>query len=396
VSSSFENEEKEMKVTDVKTFIVQPPRAKTCLFVKVETDEGLYGWGEVYTVTARERSLERLTLDLGQYLIGRDPLNIKHFTQALYRDIAIKRGSMDWYCVISGLEIALWDIAGKHFNTPVYNLLGGACRGSFRIYGQPSGDAGGASGLDALARRAKNTVAAGYTALKFDPFPGPWQAIIERSVEQEAVDRVAAVREAVGPDVDVLIEVHRRLAPAHAIRVAHQIERYHPFWFEEPTPCENLDATAEVRHQIEIPVVVGEALYTKYEFKNAFEKQAADIINPDICNTGGILEMKEIAAMAEAYTVAVAPHGNNSTTVGLAASFQAAACIPNFLIMEYPVGWEPIANEIAKNPFKVDGGRIPLPTAPGVGIDLDEEALAKYPYQGSNRRTLLRPEDERP
>jgi galactonate dehydratase len=385
-----------MKVTGVKTFIVQPESAKTVLFVKVETDAGLYGWGEVYTVTAREPSLERLTQDLGQYLVGRDPLHIKQFTQALYRDVAIKRGSMDFYCAVSGLEIALWDIAGKHFDTPVYNLLGGPCRGKLRIYGQPTGDAGDATGAAALGRRAANIVAKGYSALKFDPFPGPWQTWVERDVERVAVERVAAVREAVGPEVDILIEVHRRLAPRHAIWVAHQIERYNPFWYEEPTPAENIDATVDVRNKIDIPVVVGEALYTKFEFREVFEKQAADIVNPDICNVGGLLELREIAAMAEAATVAVAPHGNNSTTVGLAASLQVAACIPNFLIMEYPVGWERVANEIAVNPFVVENGAIALPTAPGIGIDLDEGALAKYPYRGPRRRTLLDPSEERP
>jgi galactonate dehydratase len=385
-----------MRITGIKTYIVQPPSAKTVLFVKVDTDSGLYGWGEVYTVTAREPALERLTLDLGAYLVGRDPLHIKHTTQGLYRDVSIKRGSMDFYCAVSGLEIALWDIAGKHFGTPVYNLLGGPCRGRLRVYGQPSGEAEGATGLEALGRRAANTVARGYSALKFDPFPGPWQTWVERDVERAAVERVGAVREAVGPETDVLIEVHRRLAPRHAIRVGRQIERFDPFWFEEPTPAENLDATAEVRRKIDVPVVVGEALYTKHEFRQALEKRAADIINPDMCNVGGLLELKEIAAMAEAFAVAVAPHGNNSTTVGLAASLQVATCIPNFLIMEYPVSWEPVANEIAKNPLKVDGGYIALPTAPGIGIDLDEGALAKYPYQGPRRRALLDPSEERP
>jgi galactonate dehydratase len=386
-----------MKVTGIKTFIVQPERAKTVLFVKVTTDGGIHGWGEAYTVTGRETGLERMILEFGEYLVGRDPLHIKHFTQALYRDVAIKRGSMDFYCAVSGLEIALWDIAGKFFNTPVYNLLGGPCRGSFRVYGQPTGD-GGDAASDPLAwgRRAANTVALGYSAVKFDPFPGPWQPHIDHVSEDVAVQRVAAIREAVGPDVDILIEVHRRLAPANAIRVANEIERYRPFWFEEPTPAENLDATVDVRRKINIPVVVGEALYTKYEFREAFEKQAADIINPDICNVGGLLEMKEIAAMAEPYSVAVAPHGNNSTTVGLAASLQVGACIPNFLIMEYPVTWEPVADEIAKNPFKVQNGRITLPTAPGIGIDLNEDALAKYPYRGPRKRALPDPFDERP
>lgn len=385
-----------MKVTSVKTFLVEPERAKTVLFVKLETDAGIHGWGEVYTVFAREPALERLTQDLGEYLIGRNPLHIKHFTNALYRDVAIKRGSMDFYCAISGLEIALWDIAGKHFGTPVYNLLGGPCRGSIRIYGQPSGDAAGATGTAALARRAANTIERGYSALKFDPFPGPWQPFIDHAAEQLAVERVAAVREAVGPDNEILIEVHRRLAPANAIRVAHQIERYRPFWYEEPTPAENLDATVDVRRKINIPVVAGEALYTKFEFREVFEKQAADIINPDICNVGGLLELKEIAAMAEPYSVAVAPHGNNSTTVGLAASLQVAACIPNFLIMEYPVSWEPVANEIARNPLVVENGAIALPTAPGIGIDLDEAALARYPYRGERKRPLRHPSEERP
>jgi len=384
-----------VKVTGIKTYLLQPERAKTVLFVKVTTDAGIHGWGEVYTVTGRETALEHLTQEFGAYLVGRDPLHIKHFTQVMYRDVAIKRGSMDFYSAVSGLEIALWDIAGKHFATPVYNLLGGPCRGSLRVYGQPSGEPGDANDAATWGQRTANTVARGYTAVKFDPFPGPWQPHISRAAEDVAISRVAAIREAVGPRIDLLIEVHRRLSPANAIRVAHEIARYQPFWYEEPTPAENLDATAEVRRKIDIPVVAGEALYTKNEFRHVFEKQAADIINPDVCNVGGLLELKEIAAMAEPYVVAVAPHGNNSTTVGLAASLQVAACIPNFLIMEYPLTWEPVANEIAINPFKVENGAIALPTAPGIGIDLDEAALARYPYRGPRSRTLLCPTDER-
>jgi len=385
-----------MKITGVKTYLVQPPSAKAACLVKVETDEGLYGWGEAYTVTAQERALAQLCDDLGAYLIGRDPLHIRHFTQALYRDVAIKRGSLEFYSAVSGLEIALWDIAGKHFNTPVYNLLGGPCRGKIRVYGHLAGSADGLMGAAGVARRAKNTVAMGYSAIKFDPFPGPWQTWVERDVERTAIENVAAVREAVGPEVDILIEVHRRLAPRHAIHVGRQIEKYDPFWFEEPTPSENLDATAEVRRQIGVPVVVGEALYTKHMFREVFDKRAADIINPDICNVGGLLELREIAAMAEAYAVAVAPHGNNSTTAGLAASLQVAATMPNFLIFEYFQGWEQYANELCPNPLKVNNGYAALPTAPGIGIDIDEAALAKYPYTGPRKTTLLMPEDERP
>jgi galactonate dehydratase len=265
----------------------------------------------------------------------------------------------------------MWDVVGKAAKQPVYNLLGGPCRGKIRIYAHPDGEG-------TLAERCQRLVDRGITAIKFDPFPGPWNAIVERDVEETAVERVRAVREAVGPKIELLIEVHRRLAPMHAVRVARAIEQYNVFWFEEPTPAENLDATAEVRSKINIPVVAGEALYTKNEFRSCFEKRAADIINPDICNVGGLLEIKEIAAMAEPFLVAVAPHGNNSTTV------------------EYFVGWEAAANEIAKNPIKVDGDAIALTDEPGLGIELDEAALERYPYKGGRQRPLRTPADERP
>jgi galactonate dehydratase len=384
-----------MKVASITTFLVQPPRAKTALFVKVATDTGLHGWGEAYTLFGRELALEQLVRDLGAYLIGRDPRQIKHFTHALYRDVAIKRGSLDFYSAVSALEIALWDLQGKALQAPVYDLLGGACRTSFRLYGQPSGDAPGLDGLAAWGRQALNTVERGYDALKVDPFPGPWQEQISAASLDLAVERVAAIRHAVGPACDILIEVHRRLAPAHAVRAALALEPYRPFWFEEPTPAENLDATAEVRRKITLPVVVGETLYTKHEFRTAFEKRAADIINPDVCNVGGLLEMKEIAAMAEAYNVALAPHGNNSTTIALAASLHVGACSPNFLIMEYPLDWEPYAAEITIRPWKVEQGTMALPQEPGLGIDLHEEALRRYPYTGESTRPLAVPADER-
>jgi galactonate dehydratase len=378
-----------MKVTEVRTWLVQPPRGKVCLFLKLETDRGVHGWGEAYTLTGREPALERMVQDLGSYLIDRDPFQIKHFTHVMWRDVSIKRGGFDFYCALSGLELALWDVVGKAVGQPVYNLLGGPCRNRIRVYGQPSGEG-------SLAERAARTVERGYDALKFDPFPGPWQMLVDREVEETAVERVRSVREAVGPKVDVLVEVHRRLAPMHAIRVANEMAPYRPFWFEEPTPAENLDATAEVRRRITLPVVAGEALYTKAEFRHCFEKAAADIVNPDVCNVGGLLELKEIGAMAEPYCVAVAPHGNNSTTVGLAASLQAAAVMPNFLIMEYPLGWEPTGNEIAREPLRVENGAIALPEAPGLGLELDEAALERFPYRGGNRRTLRTPADERP
>ena len=385
-----------MKITEVKTFLVHPGAAKNWLFVKVETDEGIYGWGEAYTQSDRDRAIEVHIQQLGRYIIGRNPFDIKHFTYMAYTDFASKRGSMDLFSAISGIEQALWDIAGKSFGQPVYNLLGGRCRDRIKVYANGWGSwYDPERALEHLSDRATSLVERGFRALKFDPFPGPWRAIISREDEQTAVDRIRAVREAVGPDVDILIEVHRRLSPLHAVRVAREMEPYAPFWYEEPVSARDLDGLAEARKNIKLPIVTGEELYTKAEFRSVFEKRAADIINPDVCNCGGILELREIAAMAETYHVAVSPHNYNSTTVGLAATIQASAGMPNFLITEYFVNFETTGNEIADVPFEVDGGYIELPTRPGLGIDLDEEALAKYPYQQFAERTLPRPEDER-
>jgi galactonate dehydratase len=322
-----------MHVTGVTSVLVDPGSGKNWLFVRVDTDAGISGWGECYTQADRDQSIIPHITQLGRYLTGRDPHQIKHFTFMAYHDYAGKRGAMEFYSALSGIEQALWDIVGKAAGQPVYNLLGGACRTKIRVYA--NGWYHGAKTPDTLARLAEETVQRGHRALKFDPFPGPWRTHIDRSVEEAAVTNVRAVREAVGPDIEILVEVHRRLAPMHAVRIAERMEEFRPFWFEEPVSARNLDALATAAHAIRLPVVTGEELYTKAEFREVFEKQAADIINPDVCNTGGILELKEIAAMAEPYLVVVSPHNYNSTTIGLAATLQVAACIPNFLITEY-------------------------------------------------------------
>jgi len=381
-----------MKVTNVQTFLVHPGVGKNWLFVKVETDEGIHGWGECYTQADRDRAIEIHVQKLGDYLIGRSPFNIKHFTFMAYHDFAGKRGAMDVYCAISGIEQAMWDIVGKALNTPVYNLLGGACRDKIRVYA----NGWGGRTIEERAERAKQLVENGFTAMKFDPFPGPWRTHISRKDEEAAVDCVRAVREAVGPDVDLLIEVHRRLAPIHAIRVAGMMEEFNPFWYEEPVSARNLDALAEVRHAINLPVVTGEELYTKAEFREVFEKSAADILNPDVCNCGGILELKEIAAMAEPYFVVMSPHNYNSTTIGLAATIQACTVMPNFLITEYFVNFTERGNAISVNPIEVENGYIHLPTSPGLGLELDEKALSAFPYREFPKRHLRQFHEEGP
>ena len=383
-----------MEVTDVTTFLAHPGIEKNLCFVKVETDEGVHGWGECYTQWDRELQVTAHVDQLKRYLIGRNPMNIKHFMQVAYDDFARRRGAMDFYCALSGIEQALWDLTGKKLGVPVHVLLGGACRDRIRVYANGWSDR--ATTPEELAEKASRVVEMGFTALKFDPLPGPWRTFVNRNVEEAAVANVGAVRDAVGWDVDILVEMHRRLAPMHAIRIARDIERYRPFWYEEPVLAENLDALAGAKREINIPVVTGEEMYTKFEFREVFEKQAADIINPDVCNVGGILELKEIAAMAEPYFVAVSPHNYNSTTIGLAATIQVCTAIPNFLITEYFVSLEAFGNEIAESPLEVVDGYIKVPEASGLGIELDEKALARHPYRPFPPRPIRQYDEEGP
>lgn len=374
-----------MKITDIKTFFVDPGvtvdlgDTKNWLFIRIETDEGIRGWGECYTLLDRERSIAAYVDHVGHYLVGRNPLNIKHFTTVMYEDYADKQGAMDYFCAISGIEQALWDIVGKWLNTPVYNLLGGSCRDKIKVYA--NGWWGDARTPEEFAHKATEVVGSGFKALKFYPFDGLKQIYISKQKEQLAIDKVRAVREAIGPDIDLMIDVYRILSPLYAIRAARMLEEFKPFWYEEPIAPDSIDDLAEVRRNINIPVVTGEALYTKSDYRQVFEKRAADIINPDVCSCGGILEMKEIAAMAEPYQVIVSPHNYNSTTIGLAASLHVSACIPNFLILEYFVNFKARSDEISVGPFNVEDGYISIPQGPGLGVEINEEALARYPYR---------------
>ena len=372
-----------MRVSRVTPFLADLGGGKNLCFVKVETDGGPHGWGECYTQADRDTSIVALVEAIGRHLVGRDASHITHFVHWAYHDFAAKRGAMDFWSAVSGLEQALWDIAGKRHGAPVHALLGGPCRERVRVYA--NGWYGGAKAPADYAARARETVARGFTALKFDPFPGPWRTHVPREVEEKAVATVAAVREAVGPAIDLLIEVHRRLAPMHAVRVARELERFRPFWYEEPVSSTNLEALAECRRQIAIPIVTGEELYTRAEFRRCFELRAADIVNPDVCNCGGIQELRAIAQMAEPSLVTVSPHNYNSTTVGLAATVQVSAAIPNFLITEYFVNFEARGREIAAPALEVRDGFIAVPTRPGLGVELDEGALARFPA-----RTLAR------
>jgi len=382
-----------MQVRHVEPFLVDSGGSKSWVFVKVETDTGLVGWGEAYTQVDRDNAMLAHLVEMGRHLVGRDPFAIKHFTSVMYLDYAMRRPAMDFWSALSALEQALWDVVGKACGQPVYNLLGGPCRDRIRVYANGWSDR--ASTPDEYARCASDVVGRGFSALKFDPFTNPWRTHIGRVEEELAVERVRAVRAAVGPKVEILIEAHRRLAPNEAIRVAQRLEQFEPFWYEEPIDAEDMAGLAEVRRRISLPVVTGEALYSKSQFADVFAQRAADILNPDVCNCGGILALKEIAAMAEPWHVTVSPHNYNSTTIGLASTLQVAACIPNFLITEYFVNFEAMGREIARGGFAVEDGYIALPTAPGLGIELDEAALARHPLRERRARHIRHFNEER-
>ena len=381
-----------MKITAVKSYTVHPGWRKNLIFVKVETDAGIHGWGEAYSQYDRDTAVTAQLQALGPYMVGRSPFDIKHFTQFAFDDYAARRGSVELFCAISGIEQAMWDIVGKACKQPVYNLLGGKVREKIRVYA--NGWSYGMKEPGDYARAAENVVKMGFTAMKFDPLPAPWRTYIPKEHERRAVRVVKAVRDAVGPDVDILIEQHRRLAPMHAIRLDKQLAQFDLYWMEESCQAEYPDELAQIRREIGVPMVIGEATYTKTGFRPLLEKHSADILNADVACCGGILELKEIAAMAEAYLVAMSPHNYNSTLVALASTVHASATMPNFIITEYFLPFVDFVDKISPNQLKPKNGYIDLPTAPGLGVDVDEEALKQHPGKVYPARNLRYPKDE--
>lgn len=382
-----------MKITSIKSYAIDPGfRNRTWLFVKVETDAGIHGWGEAYTLRGRDLAIEGAIAELGAATVGRSPFDIKHFTQAINDDFAQRRHSFELYCAQSAIEHAMWDIVGKACGQPVYNLLGGAYQRRIRVYANGWSD--DCKTPADYARAAERVVAKGYDAIKLSPIPGPWRTHIPREREEHVVEVVKAVREAVGPKVEILFDALRRLAPYSAIRMGQAMEEYKLYWYEEPCHSDDLDALADVRDAVDIPIVSGETLYGKGAFRGLFERRAADIINPDVCNVGGILEMKEIAAMAEAYAVGVSPHNFNSTTMALAATVHASATMPNFLLTEYYLPFAEFADKICPAQLRPVNGYIELPDAPGLGLDMDEQVLAKYAGRAEGAPKLRHPAQE--
>lgn len=363
-----------MKITEIKTHVLGTAW-RNLTFVRVLTDEGIEGVGEVRMLNHTDALIGYLAEAATNHLVGYDPTAIEALVQRMYRNDYARAGEIAM-SAIATVEIACWDILGKSLGQPVYKLLGGAVRDRIKAY---------ANGWYTVERTptefhaaAERAVAKGYRALKFDPFGAGFYEL-ERAEKTQVLELVEAVRDAVGPEVEILIEMHGRFNPATAVELARDLEPFKPSWVEEPVPPENLKALKKAAERISIPVATGERIHTRHEFRELFELQAADIIQPDITHLGGLLETRKLAAWAESYYVLVAPH-NVGGPVSTAAALHLAAVTPNFKIQEH---FNDFAEEWVKqaapgNPEVVDGG-FALPSGPGLGVTLDEAVLAEHP-----------------
>ena len=363
-----------MKITGTATFLCATSW-RDWLFVRVDTDSGIHGWGEA-TLEGKEKTVEAAIHELDRYLVGKDPFQIERHWRHMY-ETPFWRGGPVLGSAISGIDQALWDIKGKALGVPVYELLGGAAHDRIRYYA--NGWFFGAKTVEEFASAAVRAVEKGARALKWDPF-GAAGLFIDTPALLAAVDCVAAVREAVGPAIDLMIEVHGRLSPANAIRIAREMEPYRPFFYEEPVPPEHYSELALVARQTSIPIAAGERAFTTHEFREMFEKQAVAYCQPDPCHAGGITEMKKIAALADAYHVGFAPHNPNGPVATRVCQHLAAAC-PNFTVLEWIPEEEDWRDELMGGPFDVSGGTMALPEGPGLGIELDLDVIRAHPYE---------------
>lgn len=356
-----------LRITKLETFLVKP----RWLFLKIHTDAGIVGLGEPIT-EGRAKTCAAAVDEIAPYLIGKDPRNVVHHWQAIYRH-AFYRGGPILTSALSGIEQALWDIKGKFLGVPVYELLGGPTRDRVRVYAH--------AGTPALIKEKK---AQGFTAFKTGPKNSTQSGIIaSKQFIDAAAEAFAALREAGGKDVDIAIDFHGAMSPQSAKLLIKALEPFQPMFIEEPVQCQNVDAMAEIARGTHLPIATGERIFTKWGFREILEKGAASILQPDLCHAGGIMEARLIAGMAESYYASVAPH-NPLGPISLAAGLQLAASVPNFLCQEQVN----LGEGYVKQPFKVENGYVRIPEGPGLGIELDENLLAdKLDHDWRNRET---------
>jgi galactonate dehydratase len=369
-----------MKITGLKTFVVDGFRANY-VFVKVTTDAGHHGVGEA-TLEGSELTVAQMMEEFARHLLGKSPFDVEHHVELLSRDWYWRTGAVH-RSAIAGIEAALLDIKGKALGVPVYELLGGRHRDRVPCYA--NGWFSGAREPADFARKAEAALKLGFRALKWDPF-GSAYLRMTRAERKRAVAIVRAVRDAVGPDVDLMIEGHGRLDVPTAIAMAQELAPFRPAWFEEPIPPDSIDAMAEVKRGSPIPIATGERLYEPHRFQELLAKGAVDILQPDVCHAGGLAETKRIAWLAQLAFKPVAPH-NPMGPVGNAMTLHLAAAIPNFMILETMATDVPWRAEIVPGEDLVlEDGWMGIPDKPGLGIEIDEEACARHPYRAYDLR----------
>jgi galactonate dehydratase len=388
-----------MKLDSIKVFVVGNPSpgfgGRYFVFLKMRTACGIEGVGEVYAATFGPHVVASMIEDVfARRFMGRDPFKIEAMWREAYGSGFSLRPDLSLLGVISGLEMACWDIIGKAVEQPIYQLLGGKVHERLRSYTYlyPTADEGDEFYLDAerSATRAAEYVKQGFTGLKFDP-TGGFSAYDPRQPTQEALERtvrlVRLVREAVGHQADLLLGTHGQFTTSGAIRLAKQLEIYDPLWFEEPVPPEMPEQMALVARGTSIPIATGERLTTKYEFARVLATGAANILQMNLGRVGGLLEAKKVAALAEVHYAQIAPHLYCGPVVG-AANIQIAACTPNFLILESIQQWGGFHAKILKTPIRWEAGYVIPPTGPGLGVELDEAVALAHPYVGDGRLHL--------
>ncbi|QHT63019.1 galactonate dehydratase [Paenibacillus lycopersici] len=354
-----------MRITKIELFHLRPRFS----FLKMSTDEGLVGWGEAI-VEGRSRTVAMAIKELEPHLIGQDPRRIEHLWQAMYRG-TFYRGGPILTSAISGLEQAMWDILGKSLGVPVYQLLGGAVRSRIRMYRGIGG-----STVEETVSNAKKLREQGFTMMKTG-IEAMAHIVETPAWVNRQVERIEAIREAIGPECDLGIDFHGRISPALAVRLAKELEPSKLAFIEEPCLPENVDTMVTIARSTSTPIATGERLFTKWSFREVLEKQAASIVQPDLAHCGGILEGKKIAAMAEVYFAGFAPH-NPLGPINLASSIQLSANVPNFIYQEHA----DLGQGYLKKPFEIKDGYIDIPTAPGLGIEVDEDAIKDKLYDG--------------
>ena len=357
-----------MKITGLTVYPVQP----RWLFLKVETDEGITGWGEP-SLEGQARAVIGALKDMEERVIGADPTKIERLWQILYRG-AFYRGGPVTMSAISGIEHACWDILGKSLGVPVHALLGGAVRDRIRMYCWVGGDT-----TDALIESARAAMARGYTAVKTTPV-GPTDLIDGADVVNQAAERMGALRAAVGDGLDIGLDMHGRLSPAMSIQVIDALKEMRPFFVEEPVLPESVGGLVRVARAVTTPIATGERVFTKWGFRDIIEQEAAAIVQPDLCHCGGIWEGRKIAAHAETRFIALAPH-NPLGPISTAACLQLDAATPNFLVQEHATQGLGDDGHL-REPFVLGAdGTLPVGQKPGLGIEVDEEYVKAHPFE---------------